>query len=264
MSITMDERPDSPTRSSESSRRSYNVEGSTDIAAIYSHVESNAPASDAGFTQRTISVSPNSTAANSWIATVNYRAPDSSTPTGSTSTFAFQVAGQRERVTHALSKVNSYAPPTETAPDFGTAINVTDQGIQGVEIEFATLAYEERHEVANSAVNASLIGGVFDLFNKTNNATWKYFDAGEALFKGADFNRRPDGLWEVTYRFIASPNATGLSVGSITGIDKKGHELLWVHSREEVVSDQLVTVPKGVYVMQVYESGDFSTLGIGT
>jgi len=45
------------------------------------------------------------------------------------------------------------------------------------------------------------------------------------LFLGATGSERgegPDDDWEITFRFAANPNQTGLSVGSISGISKKG------------------------------------------
>ena len=58
--------------------------------------------------------------------------------------------------------------------------------------------------------------------------------ARECLFLGAAGSKRgaddPSSLklrragWEITYRFAASPNRTGITVGEITGIAKKGWE----------------------------------------
>ena len=42
------------------------------------------------------------------------------------------------------------------------------------------------------------------------------------LMKNAAGTKRGSGDWEIAYRFAASPNVTGLTVGDITGINKKG------------------------------------------
>jgi len=72
--------------------------------------------------------------------------------------------------------------------------------------------------------------------------------------------------WEITFRFAASLNRTGISVGSITGIAKKGWEYLWVRYAdvEDAGSNTLVKQPVAAYVEQVYEYGNFAALGIGT
>ena len=62
------------------------------------------------------------------------------------------------------------------------------------------------------------------------------------------------------------PKASGLTVGSITGISKKGWEYLWVlyEEAEDATAKALVKVPVAVYIERVYEEGDFAGLVIGT
>jgi len=69
-------------------------------------------------------------------------------------------------------------------------------------------------------------------------------------------------MWEITHRFSASPNKTGLTIGDITGIEKKGWEYLWVRyaDAEDTAAKTLVKKPAAVYVEKVYEEGDFSVL----
>jgi hypothetical protein len=89
--------------------------------------------------------------------------------------------------------------------------------------------------------------------------------AGECLFKGAEFGE-PRGDFGVlfSYDFSSLPNATGLSVGSIGGISKKGHEYMWVrYERAEIGSLKVLgQKPKAVYVEKVYKDGDFSALNL--
>jgi hypothetical protein len=54
-----------------------------------------------------------------------------------------------------------------------------------------------------------------------NDSGFKGFAAGECLFLGAAGTKRGSGDWEIGYRFASSPNVTGLTVGDITGINKK-------------------------------------------
>ncbi len=62
-----------------------------------------------------------------------------------------------------------------------------------------------------------------------------------------------------------SPNRTGISVGPITGIAKKGWEYLWVRYAdvEDTASNTLVKQPVAAYVEKVYEEASFAGLGIG-
>jgi hypothetical protein len=76
--------------------------------------------------------------------------------------------------------------------------------------------------------------------------------------------RRGGGDWEITFRFAASPNQTGLSVGSITGINKKGWEYLWVRyaDAEDTGSGAIIKKPIAAYVERVYDDANFGALGI--
>jgi len=119
------------------------------------------------------------------------------------------------------------------------------------------------------------LGMIYSLTAKTNNATFTVTDsvtgltvtlnAGECLFLGSDFgDARADGGVEFTYEFSALPNKTGLSVGDIAGIAKKGWEYMWVRYEPAEVGGLKVLgqKPKAVYVERVYDSGDFSGLGL--
>jgi hypothetical protein len=85
------------------------------------------------------------------------------------------------------------------------------------------------------------------------------------LFLGASGAKRGEEDWEITFRFAASPNMTGLQIGDITGINKKGWEYLWVRyaDDEDANAKVLIKKPIAAYVEKVYEDGDFSGLGIG-
>ena len=86
------------------------------------------------------------------------------------------------------------------------------------------------------------------------------------LFEGARGSRRGAGDWEISFNFAASPNVTGLTIGNITGINKKGWEYLWCRYAdfEDAAAQMLVKRPVAVIVNRVYPSGNFSLLGIGS
>ena len=92
----------------------------------------------------------------------------------------------------------------------------------------------------------------------------KGFAAGEVLFLGASGSQRGEDDWEITFRFAASPNVTGLTIGDIEGIDKKGWEYLWVRYADAEDEKVLVKQPIAVYVERVYDEGNFAGLGIRT
>jgi hypothetical protein len=90
------------------------------------------------------------------------------------------------------------------------------------------------------------------------------FAAGECLFLGASADESTaSDFVDITYRFAASPNRTGITVGDITGISKKGWEYLWVRyaDAEDATAKAIVKKPVAAYVEKVYEVGDFSAIG---
>lgn len=198
-----------------------------------------------------------------WEGTVRYgaRAPRQ---TGD-STFQFDTGGGTLHVTQSLETVQRKAPPGKTAPDFKGAIGVTADAVEGVDITVPQLTFSETHLLPASVVTNAYVATLMLLTGTVNQSAWRAFAAGEVLFLGASGSKRGEEDWEITFRFAASPNVEGLTVGDITGLNKRGWEYLWC--RYEDAEDQdakmLVKRPVAAYVERVYEWGDFSLLGIG-
>lgn len=161
------------------------------------------------------------------------------------------------------------------APDQQRAIGVDDDRINGVDVIEPALNWSESYDVPAAYVTSAYIKAVSNVTGTTNNATFRTFDRGEVLFVGCSGTQewdeiKGDGPWTLTYKFVASPNAgsgqtlPAITIGSITGIEKRGHEYLWVRYAPDAVSGTLIKKPQHVYVNQVYREADFSLLGIGT
>jgi hypothetical protein len=124
-----------------------------------------------------------------------------------------------------------------------------------------TFTWQETHYLDDINMAA-----YYELTGKVNNAEFRGFAAGEVLCMPPTGQKRgPYGKWEVTFKFASSPNRIGITVGQIIGINKGGWEYMWIRYGESVdpTSHTRIKKPVGVYVEQVYESGDFSFLGIG-
>ncbi len=133
--------------------------------------------------------------------------------------------------------------------------------------------FSETHYLTVEQVTPEYKGTLFQLTGKVNNATFRGLAAGECLFLGAsgtlhgtETDTETTGDWEITYRFAASPNKTGITIGSISGIAKKGWEYLWVRYADVEDMDAMAMVkrPVAAYVEQVYEDADFGLLDIGS
>jgi hypothetical protein len=178
--------------------------------------------------------------------------------------FSFDTGGGTQHITQSLQTVASYAA-SGTPPNFKGAIAVTDNNVEGVDITVPVYNFSETHFLPGSVVTPSYKATLFNLTGKVNNVSWKGFAQGEVLFLGASGTKRGLQAWEINYRFAASPNKTGIIIGDITGVDKKGWEYLWIRyaETEDATAKALVRRPVAAYVEQVYEYGDFSLLGIG-
>jgi hypothetical protein len=196
-----------------------------------------------------------------WIGTVYYGV-NSSQPAG-TSFYQFDTGGGSQHITQSISTIQRYAPAGGTAPNHAGAIGVTDKSIEGVDIVIPVFNFSEVHYLSDATVSSKQ-ATYFSLTGKVNSATYKGYAAGELLFLGASGSKRDRDDWEMTFRFSASPNKTNLTVGTITGIAKKGWEYLWVQYEEDSDNDakSLVKKPLAVHIEQVYDYADLNGLGV--
>ncbi|MEX2373924.1 MAG: hypothetical protein WD800_09005, partial [Dehalococcoidia bacterium] len=215
--------------------RLYLVRGTDDDLAAKAALGDTAPSLYDGLTRQSRHIER--IGEQLWLGTAHYARSESSTepPETGDSVFSFDTGGGTQHITQSLATVGSY--PGD-APDHQGAIGVTADAVEGVDITVPVYHFSETHYIPASQVTLGYRGDLFHLTGKVNNAGFRGLAAGECLFLGASGSQRGAGEdWEISFRFAGSPNRTGLSVGSITGITKKGWEYLWV--RYEDVEDEL-------------------------
>jgi len=203
------------------------------------------------------------TAEDLWEGSVRYGMKEP--PETGDSSYQFDTGGGTQHVTQSLETIGKHAPPGKVAPDFKGAIGATHDNVEGVDITVPVYNFSETHYIATALVTGAYKATLFFLTGKVNGSAFRGFSPGEVLFLGASGAKRGEDDWEITFRFAASPNVTGLTVGDIVGIDKKGWEYLWVRyaDEEDAAAKVLVKKPIAAYVERVYEDGDLSGLGIG-
>jgi len=221
---------------------------------------------------------------DAWQVTINYEkngAEDDDQRDPMKRSRSFDTSGGTQHITQATggtvttvggtttTSVTERKYPPDTAPSMNSAIGVDGQSVNGVDIVVPALSWTETYDVPAAYVTAAYIKGVAGLTGTVNNATFRTFAAGEVLFMGCSGSQEWDdqkgnGPWSLSYKFVASPNVTAQTIGDISGVEKKGHEYLWVRYEDSVSENELVKKPKYVYVNKVYRDGNFSGLGIGT
>ncbi|OHB51766.1 MAG: hypothetical protein A2Y12_01390 [Planctomycetes bacterium GWF2_42_9] len=195
-----------------------------------------------------------------WLGTVNYNHNEK---VEDKFEYSFEMGGGTQKITQTISpmQVTKYGA---NAPDFQGAINVDDNSVNGVDIIVPVFNFTETRIVKSLNIDNAFKLSLFNLVGKVNASGWHGFAAGEVLqagVSGAKSGRFGD--WEITYKFAASPNKTNITIGTIAGINKKGWEYLWVRYEKSTDQNCLIQIPRAVYVHQLYESGDFSLLGLG-
>jgi hypothetical protein len=160
------------------------------------------------------------------------------------------------------------------APNLKGAIGVDGDSVNGVDIVIPALTWTETYDVPHQFITAQYIKNLSRLTGSVNNAAFRTFPAGEVLFLGASGSQewdsnKGDGPWNLSYKFSQSPNAgpgqtlAALTIGAIAGIEKDGHDYMWIRYEDDVQSETLIKKPKFVYVDKVYRRENFTQLGIG-
>jgi hypothetical protein len=178
------------------------------------------------------------------------------------SQYNFDISTENVHITNSLQTIARYPG---TSPNMQGAIGYDGDKIEGCDILNAVYSFSETHQFSDTQISPAYKAALFRAVGKTNNAVFKGFAIGEVLFIGAAGSKKQaDDYWELTFRFAASENLSGLSVGTITGIAKKGWEYLWSRYSDKVdTGNNLVRTPQAVYVERVYQAVDFSSIGIG-
>ncbi|OHB56824.1 MAG: hypothetical protein A2Y07_06845 [Planctomycetes bacterium GWF2_50_10] len=202
-------------------------------------------------------------APNYWLGKVRYGYTNQNQG-GADALYSFDTGGGSQHITQSFSTINRYAPAGKTAPNFEGAIGVDDNSVNGCDIIVPTYSFSETYIMDASRITDAYKSTLFNLTGKVNSAPWRHYQQGEVLFQGASGSKRGKGDWELAFKFSASPNKTNVTIGSITGISKKGWEYLWVRyaDADDTGAKALIKKPLAVYIEQVYEYGNFAGLGV--
>jgi hypothetical protein len=271
-------------RATSSYAKSYKVFGTQDDTVLHAEINSKISTDGYGWQYPGVSdaklwveqYSVSYLGDDAWQVTIDYEKagaePSTSDPLKRAR--SFDTTGGTHHITQAVSVGSGGTLDFEkrfpsTATNMSGAIGVDSDGVKGVDIVVPQLQWQEQYDVPNSYVTAAYVRGVAGVTGTTNNAAFRGFEAGEVLFMGCSGSQEWDdqkgrGPWSLSYRFVTSKNVTGQTIGSISGIEKKGHEYLWVVYEEAVSGAARLKQPKAVYVSKVYKDSDFSALGLGT
>lgn len=164
---------------------------------------------------------------------------------------------------YGIVKVMASPPPDYVAPVppwTGGAINITKDGIEGADIPSAQSKFTLTLYLETVTPTQRL--GLEAITQCVNAVAFEGRAIGEVRFESSTINNQGRENYEVRLNFIREPNLTGLTVGGITGISKRGHELLWVYYQEyeDAISHTMLKRPVYAYVEQVFYWSDFAVI----
>lgn len=188
-----------------------------------------------------------------WRADVTYSAQDWE--------YSFDITTEQVQTTQSLQNVGNYAISGVTPPNFGGAIGVTRDGIQGTSIPVPVYTWQETHYFQPSFVDTSYKNGLMKLAGCMCDAPFKDCERGEVLFDGCTGGiQRGKQQFALTFRFKASKNTYGLTIGDILVAEKLGWDYVWVNYAEFPNNFALTRVALSAHVERVIPFGDFSAL----
>ena len=246
----------------------YAIIGTEDDTAVDALIAVTAPSTYNGLTRESFDKDTNG--GGVWFAEVKYKAVgELIEPEAGDNLFNFDTTGGTRHITQAIMAIASYG--AGVPPDMRGAINVTSDGVEGLDIDDRIFSFNIERYIADDDLTDAYLRALYLQTSTTNNAPWKItirgktfnFKKREALFKGATGGQRGEEDWRIDLKFAAIPNYTGKTIGGITGIDKKGWEHIWWRYQDVESENVLIKTPTHAYVNQVYEESDFVNL-IGT
>ncbi len=177
---------------------------------------------------------------------------------------SFEVSGTQTKRTHSLRTRGGWAAGGMYPRNYGGLIGVTDDGVEGVDIDTAVSTFTETAYFYPWFLTSNYVAFLSRAYGCVNNMPFRGFAEGEVRFLGASgAYRRGDKAIELTFKFAVSPNAWNIQIGNMLIPFKYGWDYLWVRWADMKRGGVTVKVPIEAYVEQVYYGMNFGLLGIG-
>jgi len=251
--------------------KSYMVTGAESETLAVAMADAYAPVLYGNLVKQNLSFDPGE-APDIWYIDVQYGQMQPKEP-GKVQ-WQFNAGGMTTHITHGLAHVQSYfASGSGEADPHDGAINVRKDGngelvIDGVDIGGAGggFTWSETHWLPYASFTPAYVFGLYAMVVSTpvNSTAWRVWSAGEVRLLTISGSASGEDQVELNFNFAANPNLTGLTKGTITGIDKKGWDYMWMEcdTGEDTTAKRLAKKITAVHVEQVYGYGDFTSLGL--
>lgn len=243
----------------------YVVKGTTDELEVISLVRSTAPANLFGFLYRGFNYAK--AGYDVWTVSVEYTTPQVSQnqpppPEPGSARISYTTKGKTEKIDTAIDQTSKHGADFVDTVDMHHAINFDGKSVNGVDRVVPTLSFVIEYTIPGASLTPTYIGLVYDLTGKINAAAWKGFGIQEVLFTGFDGAVDFGKDTTLTFSFEAEPTQTSHSIDGSDTYDKKGWDYVWVTTEFTIDAGSPTSKIRQVNYAQVYETGDFTLLGI--
>lgn len=263
MPVTCEEKANGYKRGIDNATVEYVIREAEETAEAILALETAAPADWDDLALAGLTVEEISTTQKIWYGTATYGRPTGSSggnniPVGSVE-YSFDVSTTNVRITHSLETIAKY--PSGSAPDYKQGILPRDDGtFEGIDVLVPVATFQYVFKPAAGVITDAYQRDVEAIVGSTNLVLWRNRAAGEVMLVGASGSRDSAGNQSLSFKFQRRVNVTGQTIGTITGVAKKGHEFLWVLPKKTESADRVISVPQAVYVERVYPSANFATV----
>lgn len=177
---------------------------------------------------------------------------------------SFEVSGTQTKMTCSYGTVGGWAANGMTPSNYGGLIGVTNDGVEGVDIDTAVSTFCETVYFHPWFLTTSYVAFLTKAYGRVNAVPFRGFDVGEVRFLGASGSyKQGDKAAELSFKFAVSPNAWNIRVGDMTIPFKYGWDYLWARWGTRTIGNVAVKRPIEAYVERVYYGLNFYALGIG-
>ena len=176
---------------------------------------------------------------------------------GSSFALNFRTTGGTVHITSSMNQIARYSVPGGPAADPDRTVIGQDGSGADITVPVQMRSYKFAYDAG--IITETAMDYWEDLTGMVNLLTWHGRPPGEVLFLGAegDTTEAADGPASVTFNFAMSRNKTNQKIGAITGVNKQGHDLIDIHTKNAVIAGEDVQREKFIYVQRVYDRLSF-------
>lgn len=175
--------------------------------------------------------------------------------------------GGTARFTQAISHLGDYAA-AGTAPNYGGLLNVTENGVEGVDAEVSAFNFTYLATFTGAVLTQSYLLNVAALTKSINSAAWHGFAAGTVIFRGVS-GRIKKSATQVNLSFgfrfepidVAHTDANGIALPS-----RSGHDVLHYSTTRTIdtAAGKLTRQATSAHIDRIYNFSAFSAFGFST